>query len=101
MGPERNESQRHNAQEHAPERLVQQELECASETLDLARIVVKACLHDEPTDDEEDDSAGEHAEAAQSDRALSLPLAHLRAFQVFREGGPVGFQELPQADTDC
>jgi hypothetical protein len=62
------EPERDDAQHNAPERLAKQEKERAPKALDLARVVVHTGLDEEPTDDQKDDAAGEHPEAAEFDR---------------------------------
>ena len=63
--------------------------------------MVKARLHDEPADDEKSDAAREHPEAAQRDHNASRALAHLPAFEIPLENGPIAFDELPDCDPDC
>jgi len=100
MEAERHESQSDDAQQYPSEGLTQEELERASEALDLARVVVEAGLHEKPTDDQKNDAAGEHAESAELDHDVSFGGAHLRALQVLGEGGSVGLEELAESDHD-
>src|SRR6202158_977724 len=51
--------QRDYAQHNASEGLAQQEREGTAEALDLGRVVMEACLHDEPSDGQKGHTAGE------------------------------------------
>src|SRR3989442_10666904 len=95
-----NKSQRDGTQQDASEGLAQQELERSSEALGLARVVVDAGLDEEPANDQKNNATGEHPKTAEPHRDVPLGWAHLRAFQVLREIGFVGLEELPQGDGD-
>src|SRR5689334_7287425 len=108
MEAKRDETERDDAKDDVSVRFVEQEQECTPEALDLARVMVESGLDDEPTDNQKDDTSGEHAETAKSDREIALCRAHLRTLEIPLEDGTVCLNELAychpdrdQADQDC
>src|SRR5450759_3397828 len=98
MQAEGYEPQGDDAYEPAPIRLVQKKDEGATEAASLTWVAVDAGLDKEPADHEERHAAGEHPEAAKVYCDLAPSLVHLGAFQVLREYGSIGFEELPESD---
>src|SRR5450759_171805 len=97
---ERHKSQRDDSDEQMAVWLAQEEQESSAEAGGLARVMMNSSLDQEKSDDQERDATGGHPEAAEPDRDVSFGLAHLARLQVVLEGGPVGLDELADADSD-